>query len=97
MASSKNLRVEISYCPELGLYHYKRSDGDEFFWDNEKLEQTLSVYIKEGKTRDAEFMAKLTTDAREKPHKIVVFHGDGSCEIKDPTVPEWVPKPLSGG
>jgi hypothetical protein len=61
--------VEISYCPCLGIYHYRRSDGDEWFWDNDKLEHTLTVYLGQGKAKDAEYMARLTTAARETPHK----------------------------
>jgi hypothetical protein len=86
----KSLSVEISYCPCLGVYHYKRSDGVEYYWDNDKLEHTISVYIQQGKARDAEFQARLTTAARETPHKILIFRGDGTCEIKEPEVPEWV-------
>lgn len=91
----KDLVVEISYCPELGIYHYTRSDGDEFFWDNVMLEQTIEAYLRQGKMKDAEFMARVTTAARETPHKVVVFHGDGTVKVKDPVVPEWVPKNLS--
>lgn len=47
--SSEELRVSISYCPELGLYHYERSDGDEFWWDNEQLERSIETCIQDGK------------------------------------------------
>jgi hypothetical protein len=92
---SQEVTVEISYCPGLGVYHYRRSDGDEYFWDNDKLEQTLTVYLSQGKTRDADFMARLTTAARETPHKILVFGSDGKCSVRDPVIPDWVPKPSS--
>jgi hypothetical protein len=94
---SQDVSVEISYCPCLGIYHYWRSDGDEYFWDNDKLEQTLTVYITDGKMRDADFMARLTTAARATPHKILVFGSDGKCSVRDPVIPDWVPKPLSDG
>jgi hypothetical protein len=82
--------VEISYCQCLGIYHYKRSDGDEYFWDNDKLEQTLTVYLGQGKTKDAEFMARLTTAARETPHKLLTFGADGKCVVGEPVIPDWV-------
>ena len=86
--------IEISYCPTLGLYHYKRSDGDEFCWTNEQLERSLETCIQDGKVVEAEWMSRVTTAAREVPHKVVVFHSDGSCKITDPVVPGWVPRPL---
>jgi hypothetical protein len=91
------VRVEISYCPCLGIYHYVRSDGSEYFWDNDKLEQTLSVYLKDGKARDAEFMARLTTAARETPHKVLVFDESGKCEVRDAVIPAWVSELSSDG
>lgn len=86
----KKLLVEISYCPCLGIYHYKRSDGDDFSFDNEKLEQILAGYLSQGKSRDAEYMARLTTGARETPHKVLVFDEKGKCEVREPVIPEWV-------
>jgi len=29
VADPKSATTEISYCPHLNLYHYKRADGDE--------------------------------------------------------------------
>ncbi len=86
----KKISVEISYCPCLGIYHYRRSDGDDFSFDNDKLEQILSGYLSQGKTRDAEYMARLTTGARETPHKVLVFDASGKCEVREPVVPAWV-------
>jgi hypothetical protein len=93
---NQSVSVEIAYCPCLGFYHYKRDDGDEFFWDNDKLEQTLEAYLRMGKMVDAEFMARLTTASRETPHKILKFDGNGKCEVRDAVIPDWVPKPSSG-
>jgi hypothetical protein len=93
----RDVVVEISYCPCLGTYHYKRSDGEEYFWDNDKLEQTLTYYLTQGKARDAEFMARLTTAARETPHKVLVFDGAGKCEVREPVVPAWVAELASEG
>lgn len=76
--------VQISYCPELGIYHYVRSDGDEFFFDDDKLEQSITLYLSQKKKTDAEFMALLTADARKHPHKIVIYEGDKSPRITNP-------------
>lgn len=95
----EKVTISISYCPELGLYHYRRSDGDEFWWDNEQLERSLEACIKDGKVVEADWMSRVTTAAREVPHKVAVFSPDGTCKVTDPVVPEWVPRPLpkSGG
>lgn len=94
VSGDKKVTVEISYCPSMGIYHYRRTGvagaEDEYFFDNPKLEQTLSVYLKDGKVKDAEFMARLTTAARETPHKILVFGAEGTCEVREPVLPEWV-------
>ena len=81
---SAKVAVQISYCPELCTYHYVRSDGDEFFFDDDKLEQSISVYLSQGKQSDAEFMALLTADARMHPHKILVYEGGKPPRIVDP-------------
>ena len=88
--SDKKLSLEISYCPRIGIYHYRRTGGDEFFWDNDKLEKTLEGYLAQGKALDAEFMARITTAARETPHKVLVFDSDGKCEVREPVIPSWV-------
>lgn len=97
--SSRDLKIEVSYCPELGCYHYRRSDGDEFWWDNEQLERSLEACIQDGKVVEAEWLSRVTTAAREVPHKVAVFSSDGTCKVVDPVVPDWVPRPLprSGG
>jgi len=78
--------TQISYCPCLGIYHYKRSDGDEFFFDSEKLEQSLMVYVQQGDRRQGEFMAMLTGLARRIPHKIIEIDAEGRPTIKEPVV-----------
>jgi hypothetical protein len=78
--------TRISYCPCLGIYHYKRSDGDEFFFDSEKLEQSLMVYVQQGDQRQGEFMAMLTGLARQIPHKIIEIDAEGRLTIKEPVV-----------
>ena len=81
----KNITVEISYCPILGMYHYKRTDG-EYFFDADQLEQSLEAYLLDGKKMDAEYMAKLTAFARVFSHKLVTFFADKTFEVRDPVV-----------
>jgi hypothetical protein len=81
---SAKVAVQISYCPELCAYHYIRTDGDEFFFDDDKLEQSISVYLSQGKRTDAEYMALLTADARKHPHKILIYEGGKPPRIVDP-------------
>jgi hypothetical protein len=83
--SAKDVTVQISYCPTLGLYHYKRIDG-EYFFDGEQLEVGIEVYLRDGKKTDAEFMSKLTSWARIFPHKLVTFFSDKTFEIREPVV-----------
>ena len=83
--SKKDVAVQISYCPALGLYHYKRFD-EEYFFNNENLEESLEAYLLDGKNVDAEFMAKLTSWARAFPHKIVTFFADKTFKICAPEV-----------
>jgi len=93
--SSKDVKISISYCPELGLYHYERTDGDEFCWTNEQLERSLEACIQDGKIVEAEWMSRVTAAAREVPHKVAIFSLDGTCKVTDPVVPDWVPRPLA--
>ena len=83
-AASGKMAVQISYCPDLCIYHYIRTDGDEFFFDDDKLEQSIAVYLSQGKKLDAEFMALLTADARKYPHKILIYEGGKPPRIVDP-------------
>ena len=83
-SGSSKMAVQISYCPELCIYHYVRSDGDEFFFDDAKLEQSITVYLSQEKRKDAEYMALLTADARKYPHKILIYEGGKPPRIVDP-------------
>jgi hypothetical protein len=78
----KTATTEISYCPHLNLYHYKRADGDEFFFDTAQLEVSIESYLKQGNSRDADFMAQLTAWARKFPHKTATFYADGRFEVR---------------
>ena len=77
--------VQISYCPELGIYHYVRSDGSEYFFDNAKLEESLVVYISQKMMADAHHMNGLARAARSHPHQILVYDKvDEPPKIVDP-------------
>lgn len=67
------VEVQISYCPELGIYHYVRSDGTEYFFDRVKLEESLTLYRSQHMEDDVNHMMGLTTAAMAHPHKIVIF------------------------
>ena len=73
--------TEISYCPFLGLYHYKRANGDEYLFDVDKLELSIMAYVRQGDPRQAEFMAGLTGLARQYPHCIVTLQADMSFKV----------------
>jgi len=74
--------TEISFCPHLKMYRYKRADGVDYMFDNVQLEETIESYIKVAKAREAEFMALLTGFARRFPHQVVIFDSDGKCKLQ---------------
>lgn len=75
--------TEIAYCPHLGIYHYRRADGDEFLFEELGLERAIESYLKQADTRQAEFMAALTAFARKFPHQVVSFDGDGNLNLRE--------------
>ncbi len=75
--------TEIAYCPHLDMYHYKRVDGADYMFDTAQLEKSVEAFAREGKPRDAEFMAILTGLARQYPHKVVAFDEQGRCYLRD--------------
>ena len=92
--SQQVVKTMICYCPELRLYHYLRSDGDEFLFTEDQLVASIEAYQAQGQTRDARFMADLTAWGRQFPHKIVTFNSDGTFLVADPKV---VADPKSAG
>lgn len=78
----------ISYCPFLGLYHYKRADGTEFFFDRDKLEEAVEAYLKQGDFQNAEFMGVLTAYARKYPHLVITLFPDGTYSLGRLEIPE---------
>jgi len=79
-----NAKIKISFCPELEIYHYLSNDGTEYFFDQEKLLQTVETYISQKQFDQAEFMGRVTAWSRNYPHKIIVLSSDGSYKIEDP-------------
>jgi len=78
---AEHATTQISYCPYLGLYHYSRADGFDALFDANKLELALTAYLKQGDTRQAEFMASLTALARECPHAIIELDAELNYKI----------------
>jgi hypothetical protein len=87
--------TEISYCPNLDVYHYVRygQDGADYMFTTSQLEKAIDTYIRQGDPRQAEFMAILTGLARRYPHKKATFDEQGQCYLS-PLEP--VPPPADG-
>jgi len=79
----QSIVTEIAYCPCLDLYHYKRNDGADYFFDTPQLEKSIDAYVHQGMSRDADFMSVLTGMARQFPHKRVKFDANAQCNITD--------------
>ena len=88
--------VQISYCPELGIYHYIEASGAEFFFDNQKLEESITFYMSQNMTADAEIMALGTADARTYPHKILTYEKGKLPKIEDPVLYSFDDGPVPG-
>ena len=85
---AEHATTEIAYCPNLGLYHYKRADGTHFMFDRNRLEIAIEAYLKEGDQKQAEFMSTLTGYARRYPHVFVILGADGTYELRKMEIPE---------
>jgi len=72
----------------LGIYYYKREDGEEFFFNREQLEVSLELYLRQHDTKQANFMARLTGYARQYPHVMVVINADGTYNLVRMEIPE---------
>jgi len=90
-ASPASAATEISFCPHLNLYHYRRADGSEYFFNTPQLEQSVEAYAKAGDPRQAEFMAVLTSFARKFPHKVVSFDAEGQLNLRE-LMPQGLPE-----
>lgn len=80
--------TEISYCPHLGIYRYKRADGTDYMFDREQLAIAVETYLRQGDMRQANFMTELTGYARQYPHVVVVFLPDGTYDLRKMEIPE---------
>lgn len=80
--SDEEAVVQISYCPKLDVYHYRRADGAEKFFTEEQLIIAIDTYLHVGDTRNADYMVQLTKYARTFPHSTFTVWPDGRYEIK---------------
>jgi hypothetical protein len=80
---SVSIATEISYCPHLDIYHYRRADGSDYMFNTEQLKLAIEGWAKQGDQRQAEFMAVLTGLGRRYPHKVVSFDDAGKCVMRD--------------
>jgi len=72
---------EISYCPYVAVYrHFKLVGGVEVF-DDGHLEKLVESYIKEGASRESDFICFLTSFARKFWHQRVVFNQAGETDL----------------
>ena len=74
--------TEVSFCPHLALYHYRRLDGSEYFFDAPQLEKSIQAYLDNGDPLQAEFMAMLTGLARQRPHEVLSFDEKGQMTLR---------------
>lgn len=81
VGSTGSAATEISFCPHLGLYRYKRADGVDYMFDTAQLEVAIESYVKAANPKEAEFMAFLTACARKFPHQVVSFDERGQCKL----------------
>lgn len=82
-AKAASIATEISYCPHLDIYHYKRADGSDYLFNTEQLEKSVEGWVRHGDQRQADFMAVLTGMGRRYPHKCVSFDDSGKCVMRD--------------
>jgi hypothetical protein len=85
-AGKPSAATEISYCPDLKIYHYRQVNGVEAFFSEEQLEKSVEAYLQNGDTNSADFMALLTGFARKFPHKVVSFDEQGKCTFRSSDV-----------
>jgi hypothetical protein len=88
-------KTQISYCPDLDLYHYVRGEGEgeeteEYFFNTERLKQVIDSYGVSGNQAEAELLSFVTGLARQYPHRVLTIGEDGkvalSPEKKPPVV-----------
>lgn len=87
--------VWISFCPDLGLYHYhNESDPNEDPLDTkftrEQLEDVVAGLMQSQRVKDAQDLAVMCAWGRLFAHKIVVFYTSGLFRVFNPRpVPDF--------
>jgi len=84
--------VWISFCPDLGIYHYHREVEDEDVGDQKFTREELLLMVegmmKAGKVEQIQELVQICAWARLFAHKIVVFYLSGAFRIFNPIPPE---------
>jgi hypothetical protein len=78
----------ICFCPHLGLYHYKREDGSEYFFTTTQLIQSVETYLRNGNATEADFISKMTAYGRKFPHKVFTVKADGTFTVAKLEIPQ---------
>ena len=84
--------VWISFCPDLGIYHYHREvDGEDVMdqkFTREELLLLVEGMMKVGQVEQIQELVQVCAWARLFAHKIVVFYLSGAFRIFNPIPPE---------
>jgi hypothetical protein len=82
----------MSFCPDLGLYHYHREIDGEDPADSkltrDELTDIVEALMKAGKAAEAQQLAFTSAWARLFAHKVVVFYVSGTFRVFNPTPPD---------
>lgn len=84
--------IWMSFCPDLGLYHYHReADGEEpadSKLTREDLVDIVEGLMRAGKAAEAHQLAFTSAWARLFAHKVVVFYASGTFRVFNPVPPD---------
>ena len=84
--------VWISFCPDLGIYHYHREvEGEEVLdkkFTREELLLLVEGMMEVGQVDQIQQLVAVCAWARLFAHKIVVFYSSGTFRIFNPIPPE---------
>jgi len=84
--------VWISFCPDLGIYHYHReAEGEETIdqkFTREELLTLVEGLMKAGEVEQIQQIIQPCAWARLFAHKVVVFYLSGTFRIFNPIPPE---------
>lgn len=76
-------KTQISYCPHVDVYRYVTVDGQVFLFDTGQLEVSIETFLKDGDAKQADFMALLTSFARQLPHSVITFDEEGKADVTE--------------